>query len=349
MAPEILFRHYLYFSSVSAAMVQHFAAYATHVRERFVAPGALVVEVGSNDGILLRAFSGHDVRILGVDPAVNVAEQARQNGVPTLAEFFGEPVAHSIVAEHGRAAVIIGNNVFAHIDDLHSVMRGIDALLAEDGVLVLEFPYVVTLLEGLEFDTVYHEHVSYLGTRPLAHLFARYGMEIFEVGDQDVHGGSVRVFARRRGGRPGAIDPSVALHDERERAAGIDDPVRLARFATEVASLRDELRRVLAEITGRGQRVVGYTAPAKGTVLLNYCGLDASQVAYLADATPAKQGRYVPGVRIPIRTPEHFRADQPDYALLLAWNHEREIVEKEAAFRAAGGKFIVAVPRVRIV
>ena len=278
VAPELLFRHYLYFSSMSARMTRHFADYADEVAQRFVPPGGLVVEMGSNDGILLQAFRGRDVRILGVDPAVNVAEQAREAGVPTVADFFGEHVARTIVAEHGRAAAILGNNVFAHIDDLHGVMRGVDALLAPDGVMVLEFPYVVDLLEHLEFDTVYHEHVSYLGTRPLAHLLGQYGLEIFEVRSQDVHGGSIRVFSRRRGARDGLLHESVAAYDALERQAGTADPLRLDRFAADVAALRLELRRTIAEIVAKGQRVVGYTAPAKGTVLLNYCGIDASQI-----------------------------------------------------------------------
>jgi SAM-dependent methyltransferase len=350
VAPEVLFRHYAYFSSVSAAMTTHFATYALDVADRFVPSGGLVVEIGSNDGILLQALKGRDVRILGVDPARNVAEQARARGIPTVAEFFGEPVGRSIALEHGRASAIIGNNVFAHIDDLHGVMRGVLELLADDGVLVLEFPYVVDFLERLEFDTVYHEHVSYFGTRPLARLFDRYGLEIIEVRKQTVHGGSVRVFARRRGSSiGGAIHPSVAEHDQLEQAVGAADPERLARFAGEVASLRDELCKVLGDLKAQGKRVAGYTAPAKGTVLINYCGLDVEDVAYVADATLAKQGRCVPGTRIPIRTPEHFHEDQPDYAVLFAWNHEREVLDKEATYRGKGGRFIVAVPRVRVV
>lgn len=349
VAPDVLFRHYMYFSSVSTQMAMHFADYATDVAARFVPSDGLVVEIGSNDGILLKALQRReDIRILGVDPAVNVADQARANGIPTVADFFGEPVARTIVSEHGVASAIIGNNVFAHIDDLHDVMRGVDALLAPNGVLVLEFPYVIEFLDSLEFDTVYHEHVSYLGVRPLGYLFARYGLEIFEVRPQAVHGGSVRVFARRRGGRATPVDASVAEHDARELRGGSAELVRLRRFADEVTTLREQLRRFVAETLENGQRIVGYTAPAKGTVLLNYCGIDASQIAYLADATPAKQGRYVPGVHIPIVSPEHFRADQPDVAMLLAWNHQKEILAKESAYRQAGGKFLLPIPHMQL-
>ena len=347
--PQILFQRYVYFSSVSSAMAQHFAALGNDVLERFVPENGLVVEIGSNDGILLRPLLGRGVRVLGVDPARNVAEQARKNGVPTVADFFTEALARDIVRQQGPASTFIGNNVFAHIDDLDEVMKGINVLLSDEGVMILEFPYVVDFLQHLEFDTVYHEHLSYFGTRPLAWLFGRYGIEIFDVRRQTVHGGSIRVYARRKGCQRFPITPAVAEFDYLEQRSQTANPERLERFALEVAQLRSSLRELVGELRGAGKRVVGYTAPAKGNVLLNYCGFGADQIEYLADATPAKQGLFSPGMRIPIRSPEHFRKDRPDYALMLAWNHKDEILRKEAEYRASGGKFIIPVPRVEVI
>jgi len=349
VAPEVLFRSYVYFSSVSQAMEKHFAAYAQSVAEKFVPQGGLFMEIGSNDGILLRSLIGKPMKILGVDPARNVAEVARARGVPTIADFFTEGLAREIRKKEGPASVVVANNVIAHIDDLDEVMRGLNAVLADDGVFVMEAPYVVHFLEHLEFDTVYHEHLSYFGVRALSHLFERFGLEVFDVLDQAVHGGSIRVFARRK--RAGTPPPaaSVQAHFELEKAAGVADPKRLERFAAQVSVLRQEIRALVAKLKLEGKRVVGYTAPAKGNVLLNYCGLGPQDLAYLADATPAKQGLYSPGMHIPVLSPEHFRNDKPDYALLLAWNHKDEIVKKESAWRQGGGKFIVPVPKVELV
>jgi SAM-dependent methyltransferase len=346
LAPELLFQRYVYFSSVSEAMTRHFAALAHEVADRFVPANGLVVEIGSNDGILLRSLLSRPLRVLGVDPARNVAEHARSRGVPTIADFFTEALARDIRQQQGPASAMLANNVFAHIDDLDEVMRGIGTLLSEDGVLVMEFPYVVDFLEHLEFDTVYHEHLSYFGVRPLAHLFGRYAFEIVDVRRQSVHGGSIRIFARRKGVQP--VSPAVAELDALERTISAD-PSRLAQFARDVAILRTNLISLVHELHADGKRVVGYTAPAKGNVLLNYCGFGPQHIEYLADATPAKQGLYSPGMKIPIRSPEEFRRDAPDYALLLAWNHQAEILEKEQAYRDAGGKFIIPVPRVQIV
>jgi SAM-dependent methyltransferase len=351
---EVLFRDYFYFSSVSKAMSEHFALYAEEVARRFVPDGGLVVEIGSNDGVLLRSLLDRPVRILGVDPALNVAEVARAQGVPTLAEFFGEPVARTIVAEHGPAAAIIANNVFAHIDDLDSVMRGVDALLAADGVFVMEVPYLVDLVEHIEFDTVYHEHLSYFSLRPLLHLFGRFGFEMFDVSRQTVHGGTVRVFVRRRlraaNGAPQADEVgSVAELLKLEDASGVADPQRLTAFAKQVAETKDELRALVLRLGREHQRVAGYGASAKGTVLLNYCELGREDLTFIVDETPAKQGLLGPGTLLPIRGPEALQGERIDYALLLAWNHRNEILSKEAAFQEAGGRFIVPLPRLEIV
>lgn len=349
VSPEIMFTNYFYFSSVSARMEEHFAAYADDIAKRFVPEDGLVVEIGSNDGILLKSLVGRPVRILGVDPAENVASVARKQGVPTLARFFGEVVARAIKEDVGPAAVIIANNVFAHIDDLDSVMRGIYILLDDNGTFVIETPHVAMMLENLEFDTVYHEHLSYFGVRALSALFDRFGFEIFDVRRQTVHGGSIRVFVRRKGQGGSPISDAVAEFLKAEDRAGVSNRLRLDAFAREVAALRDQLKGLINNLRAKGRRIAGYGAPAKGTVLLNYCSFGTNQIEYLVDATPAKQGRFSPGMHIPIKPPEFLHADMPDYALLLAWNHREEILEKESRWRRAGGRFIIPIPRVEIV
>jgi SAM-dependent methyltransferase len=347
---EVLFRHYLYSSSVSEAMTRHFAAYANDVARRWIPDGGLIVEVGSNDGVLLKSLLGRPVRILGVDPARNLAEVARSRGVPTVADFFSESVARDIRAEHGQASAVVANNVFAHIDDLASVLRGLDVLLADGGVFVFEVPYLVDLVERLEFDTVYHEHLSYFSVRPLVDLFERFGFEIFEVQRQSVHGGSIRGFVRRkRSDRERPVGGSTDALLELETRAGIADPQRLAAFAARVDALRAELKSTVLRLRADGKRIAGYGASAKGTVLLNACDLGRRELEFIVDATPSKQGLLAPGSHLSIRPPLALRTEGIEYALLLAWNHRKEIVDKERAYRDAGGRFIVPLPSVEVV
>lgn len=344
-----LFSHYLYFSSVSAKMTEHFAEYAADVAERFVPKNGLIVEIGSNDGILLQSLINKPVRILGVDPAANVAESARKAGVPTEVDFFCESVGQRIRRDHGPASTVIANNVFAHIDDLDSVMLGIDALLDKGGVFVIETPYIVDFIENLEFDTVYHEHLSYHGVRALSALFERFGFEIFDVRHYDVHGGTVRIFVQRKSSGRSPVSAVVRKMIDTESEKGIFDIARLNAFAKDVASLKKNLCDLIFELKAKNKRIVGYGAPAKGNVLLNYCELGCRQLDYLIDATPAKQGLMNPGMHIPIRPPETLKAERPDYILMLAWNHKNEILAKEAAYRHSGGKFIIPIPKVEII
>lgn len=343
---ELLFRNYVYFSSVSQLMSKHFAAYAADVADRFIPKDGLVVELGSNDGILLKTLLGRPLRVLGVDPARNVAEIARKNGVPTISEFFNKGQAQKIRAEHGPAHAIIGNNVIAHIDDLDSVVEGFDALLADDGVFVMEAPWVVPFIEKLEFDTIYHEHVSYLGVAPLQRLLGRYGLEVFDVRDQNVHGGTIRLFAQRKGKGKRPIDASVEQHIAREHQAGTNDLKKLNEMARKVEALREEIRKEVRGIRSSGKRVVGYTAPAKGNVLTQYCTLGPEDLQYMADATPAKQGLYNPGMHIPIVAPAKLLEDNPEFAMLFAWNLRTEIVSRESEWYRKGGRFIIPLPTV---
>lgn len=330
---ERLFRDYRYFSSVSQRMSVHFKSFGEEAASRFVPEGGLLVEIGSNDGILLQHLVGH-TRVLGVDPAEPCGEAARQRGVPTLTAFFNPQVAEQILTEHGPAHVVLGANVLAHIPDLHETVRALQILLAPDGVAIFEFPYLASLFEGYAFDTVYHEHVSYLSLEPLEWLLREYGMAIFESRLVSEHGGSIRIFVKR-----GNAERTPLQEKEDSLQLYTDDT--LQKFCEGVANRKQELLAVL-----KGKRVVGYTAPAKGNVLLNYYGLD---LPYLADATPSKQGLYTPGTHIPIVSPEEFRRDKPDYALLLAWNHRDEVLFREKEWHAAGGRFILPLPKVEII
>ncbi|HEY4002005.1 MAG TPA: class I SAM-dependent methyltransferase [Candidatus Xenobia bacterium] len=345
---ELLFKGYVYFSSISQTMAAHFAEMAGEIEDRFVPENGLVVEIGSNDGILLHNLVGHPVRILGVDPAETAAAAARERGVPTVVDFFNTAVAQRIRDEHGPASAILGNNVLAHIPNLQETIRACAVLAADDGVLVFEFPYVVDFLLQGEFDTVYHEHFYYLGLGPLERLLRQHGFRIFEARRMSVHGGSIRVFASRRTS-PRTEHHQVGELGELERSLELANPDRLKAFGQHAEKVRSELNAMVDDLRQQGKRVVGYTAPAKGNVLLNYCKLGPDRIDYLADATPAKQGLYSPGMHIPIQSPEHFQQDRPDYAVLLAWNHQAEVMRREQLWHELGGKFIVPIPNPHIV
>ena len=346
--PETLFGEYLYFSSYS----DHFLSHARDMAETLVTRFALgprhrVLEIASNDGYLLQFVQARDVPVLGVEPARNVAEVARARGIPTLARFFGPEAVEEIVREFGHADVIVGNNVLAHVPDINPFLGAVAACLAPRGAAVFEFPYVGEMLARTAFDTIYHEHVFYYSLAAVAGLCARAGLEVFDVERQAIHGGSLRVFVQHAGARP--VEPAVArLHGE-EAAAGLTSATRYAGFSREVEKLCADLGALLRKLRGEGKRLAAYGAPAKGTVLLNACGIGTDVLAFTVDRSPHKQGRLVPGVRLPIRAPEALLEEMPDFALLLPWNIAEEIVEQQAAYLRKGGKFIVPVPSPRVI
>lgn len=347
VSPEILFRDYVYFSSGMPSS-PHFKRYASEVADRFLSsPKDFVVEIGSNDGHLLREIKEIGARILGVDPARNIAARANENGIPTIPEFFGETLARRMVQEHGEAKVVIGNNVVAHIDDHHDLVRGVSALLASDGVFIFEAPYLADMFKNLTFDTVYHEHMSYLLVRPLMHLFAQYGMEVFDAKIVASQGNSLRVFACRKGAFP--IDVAVSALAQKELEMGLDKIETYHQLARRVADLKNEVVSVVGDLKRRGKRIAGYGAPAKGNTLLNYFGIGPETLEYATEALPSKIGFYTPGMHIPVIAVEEARKNPPDYYLMLAWNYQDVILQKEAEFLARGGKFIMPVGSERIV
>ncbi|RJQ34466.1 class I SAM-dependent methyltransferase [Candidatus Parcubacteria bacterium] len=346
VSPEELFHgDYAYFSSASEPLVRHFEQYASDLRQRFLSDGDLVVDIGSNDGVLLQFLK--DYQVLGIEPSENVARAAREKGIETLVAFFNSSLADTIIASHGKAKVITANNVFAHIDDIDEIIRGVRILLADDGVYAFEAHYLLDLIQKKEFDTVYHEHLCYYSVKPLIELFRRFEMDIFDVERQETHGGSIRVYAGKKGAH--SIEPSVQTLLQLEKDAGLHDEQTFAGFQKEVESIRAKLLEVVREARTEGKKVIGYGAPAKGNTLLNYCGFTADDIAYITDTTPHKIGLLTPGSHIPVVSPDILKTETPTLILLLAWNYKDYILEKEADVRKRGARFIIPIPRVEIV
>jgi SAM-dependent methyltransferase len=349
--PEILYcNDYPYESSTTSAGRRHWGEFAETTKNMLVLGASdLVIDIGSNVGVLLQMFKDRGTRVLGVDPAANIAAIANRNGVETIPAFFNEAVAARILSTHGPASVITGTNVFAHIDDLHGLMRAADLLLNERGVFVVEAPYLIELLQNFEYDTIYHEHLSYLSLKPLQRFFATFGMEIFEVQRRDIHGGSFRFFVQRQNSfrrPPSALIDQLLAAEDRE---GIYTHERLNRFASQVTNNRVELRQLLLGIKAAGKRVAAVSAPAKGMTLLNYCGLDRDIIDFVTEKARLKIGRYTPGMHIPVVADEVLYERQPDFAVLLAWNFAEEIMDNLKKFSEKGGKFIIPIPNPKII
>jgi SAM-dependent methyltransferase len=347
--PSMMFGHYLYVSGTSPIFVRHLEQYARDlVRDFGLQPGAFVLEIGSNDGTLLRAFQQLGMTVTGVDPASNIAAQANADGIPTLNDFFTADLASTIRGRHGPAQAIVANNVLAHIDDLSGVMAGIRTLLAPDGVLAFEVSYLVDVCERTLFDTIYHEHVSYHAVTPLIGFLERHGLELFDVWRVDSQGGSIRVFAQPQGGpqaRRPAVDELVALE---KQVLGTRPIEGVKRLEHEVARLREELTALLRELRAAGKSIAGYGAPAKATTLMHHFGLDADALDFIVEDNPMKQGLYTPGLHVPIVESDALYARRPDYALVLAWNFADSIIQHHHRYTEEGGRFIVPVPAVTV-
>lgn len=338
---------YAFFSSTSVRMGKHFAQFAGDVMAtRLAGPDPFVVEIGSNDGIMLQHFARAGIRHLGIEPSANVARAARERGVHTVCAFFDESLARRIVAEHGCADAFMGANVMCHLPYLHSVAEGIRTLLKPDGVLVFEDPYLGDIIEKTAYDQIYDEHAFYFSAGSIGSLFAQHGLEVVDLIPQNVHGGSMRYVLARAGSR--AVSRAVAARRAQEEKLGLGRRETYVAFRRNVERSRDELMALLRELKRNGKRVAGYAATSKSTTVINYCGITPDLVEYISDTTPIKQGKFSPGAHIPIRPYEEFRARYPDYALLFGWNHAEEIMAKEREFTARGGKWIVYVPEVKV-
>jgi len=342
--PRVLYQYdYPYESATTATGRKHWQSFATAVCNRLgLKKGDLVIDVGSNDGTLLSFYKEQGMNVVGVDPAANIAVIANERGIKTYPAFYDSAVAKKILAKHGKAMVIVGTNVFAHIDDLDEVFKASKLLLAPKGVFIFESPHFGTLVKNLEYDTIYHEHLSYLSLTPVVQFVKKFGMEVFAVEESEIHGGSFRVYIGRKGKY--AIDKSVPTMLAKEKKDKLHDLKTLVAFSKRVAENRHILMTLIEKLLHQGKRIAVVSTPAKGMTLLNYAGLTNRHIAFATEKARLKIGRYTPGGHIPIRSDEALLTEQVDYALLLAWNFAKEIIANNEAFQKKGGKFIIPIP-----
>jgi len=349
VSPARIFNEYAYFSSYVDTLVEAARVYSDGMISRLgLGAQSLVIELASNDGYLLQHFVARGIPALGIEPAANVAAAAVAKGIPTLVKFFGTITAREVVAERGKADLLLGNNVLAHVPDLNDFVGGMAILLKPDGVITMEFPHLMRLMELNQFDTIYHEHFSYLNFTTVERVFAAHGLTLFDVEEISNHGGSLRIFARHTVDASKPVGARVAELRERETRAGLGKLDTYFAFAEKVWKTKTQLLEFLVDAKRRGKRIVGYGAPGKSVTLLNYCGIRTDFVDYLVDRNPYKQGKYLPGVRIPIHPPEMIRETKPDYLLILPWNISDEVMKYTAYLREWGGQWVVPIPAVKV-
>ena len=350
VGPEEIFTDYAYFSSYSDSWLKHAENYTEAIVRRLgLGPSSFVVEVASNDGYLLQFFVARGIPVLGIEPARNVARVAVEKGIPTRMEFFGEKLAGDLAAEGKRADLIVGNNVLAQVPELNDFVRGLKLLLKPRGVITLEFPHLVRLMAGNQFDTIYHEHFSYFSLTVADRIFTAHGLALFDVEELPTHGGSLRVYLRHAEDGTKAVGGRVGELLAQEAREGIARPETYARFSGRVQETKRKLLECLIDIKRRGRTICGYGAPGKGNTLLNYCGIRTDFLDYTVDRNPYKQGKFTPGTHIPILAPERIGETRPDYVFILPWNFQDEIMAQISFVREWGGRFIVPIPEVRVI
>lgn len=347
--PENIFGDYAYFSSYSDTWVRHTKAYADKMVEMFgLGKNSFVVEIASNDGCLLKNFQLKGIPVLGIEPARNVAEIARKNGVPTDSVFFGVRTAKQMVSKGRQPDLLLGNNVLAHVPDINDFVKGLKILLKPSGVITMEFPHLLKLIDENQFDTIYHEHLSYFSLITAEKIFEKQGLGLFDVDEIPVHGGSLRIYAKHKEDTDKTISGKVAALRQKEIEAGLTDIGYYGAFKKRVVVLKESIRRFLNEIKKENKTIVGYGAPAKGNTLLNTCGIGTQEIPYTVDKNPYKQGRYLPGSHIPVEPPEKIKDTRPDYILILPWNIKEEIMQQLFFVRQWGGKFVTFIPKIEV-
>ena len=349
VSPTDIFTDYAYFSSYSDSWLAHAKSYVEQVATRFrLSPNSLVVEIASNDGYLLQYFLAKQIRVLGIEPAANVAAVATQKGVPTLVKFFGAATARDLASDGKRSDLVLGNNVLAQVPDLNDFVGGMKILLAPGGVITLEFPHLMRLIEENQFDTIYHEHFSYFSFLTAERILAAHDLKLFDVEELTTHGGSLRIYACHSEDDSKTVCDRVHELRAREETAGFGQIDRYRSFAERVNETKRKLLEFLIEAKRSGKRIVGYGAPGKGNTLLNFCGIRSDFIDYTVDRSPHKHGKFLPGTHIPIFPPERIRETRPDFLLILPWNLKDEIIQQNAYIRDWGGKFVVPIPETKI-
>ena len=350
VSAEAIFSEYAYFSSYADSWLKHSKDYTDMMVERFgLGPGSLVVELASNDGYLLQYFVKKGVPVLGIEPARNVAKVAIEKGIPTLVEFFGEKMARELITAGKSADLIIGNNVLAQVPALNDFVQGIKLLLKPQGIITIEFPHLVRLMEENQFDTIYHEHFSYFSFIAAEKIFATHGLTLFDIEELPTHGGSLRICARHTEDVTYPVTARIKELRAREHAGGLTQMRTYDAFAEKVKETKRKLLEFLIQAKSDGKSIAGYGAPGKGNTLLNYCGIRTDFLDYTVDRNPYKQGKFTPGTHIPILSPDRIRETKPDFLLILPWNFKDEIIEQMSYIRDWGGKFIIPIPEVKVI
>lgn len=349
VSPEEIFNEYAYFSSYADSWLQHAKNYTDLMIERFgFNAESSVVEIASNDGYLLQYFVEKNIPVLGIEPAGNVAKVAIEKGIPTIVEFFGEKMAKDMVSKGTQADLLLGNNVLAQVPDLNDFIRGMKVLLKPQGIITIEFPHLVRLMEENQFDTIYHEHFSYFSFIAVEKIFAAHQLTIFDVEELPTHGGSLRIYARHTEDKTRPLSGMVNELRSREETAGLTRMETYSAFSEQVKETKRKLLEFLIKVKREGKTVCGYGAPGKGNTLLNYCGIRTDFLDYTVDRNPYKHGKFTPGTHIPIFPPEKIQDTRPDYLLILPWNVKDEIMKQQSYIKEWGGQFIVPIPEVKV-
>nr|WP_210399007.1 class I SAM-dependent methyltransferase [Steroidobacter denitrificans] len=349
VTPDDIFTEYAYFSSYSDSWVAHAKRYCEAMQQRFsLGPTNLAVEIASNDGYLLQHFVAMGIRTLGVEPAANIAEAARTKGIPTVNRFFGRDSAAELRAEHGPANLLLGNNVLAHVPDLNDFVAGMKVMLADDGVITMEFPHLQQLMDQNQFDTIYHEHFSYFSFTTVERVFAAHDLVLFDVEELPTHGGSLRIYGRHTADTSKPVGTRVTALRQREATAGFTTLAKYTGFSEQVRETKRRILEFLIEAKRAGKSIAGYGAPGKGNTLLNYCGIRTDFLDFTVDRNPYKQGKFTPGTRIPILSPDAIKERRPDYLFVLPWNLIDEIAAQCEYIREWGGRLVAPIPTVHV-